>query len=102
MIIDKNSIVNGIRNGSIELVKSPHGDGVVCNIGDYWFYFGGREAEFYGDPDQYMKDMGLDKVVNQIFEALEDLKEGKTEKDYADEWWYYYYFLKEYDQRRGQ
>ena len=97
MIISKNAIARGIRNGSIELVKSPHGDGVVCNIGEHWFYFGGKEAEDYGDPEQYIGDMGIRKVVNQIFEALEDIKDWKEDGDkYSDEWLYYAFYLQEY------
>ena len=94
VIIDKNDIVQGIKNGIIELVKSPHGDGTVCSIGDCWFYFGGQTAEEYGDPEQYMKDMGFRTVVNEIFSALEGIK-GKDEKTIPDEWWYYRFYLNE-------
>lgn len=94
MIIDKNDIAQGIRNGIIELVKSPHGDGTVCSIGDHWFYFGGQTAKEYGDPEQYMKDMRFRTVVNEIFSALEGIK-GKDEKTIPDEWWYYRFYLNE-------
>ena len=43
-MITKNMVVKGYGKGLIKLINSPNGDGIVCSIGDNWFYFGGETA----------------------------------------------------------
>ena len=37
-------VIEGYGKGLIKLINSPNGDGIVCRIGDNWFYFGGETA----------------------------------------------------------
>ena len=44
-MITLEQITAGMEHGDIAVVDSPNGDGAVCQIGEYTFYFGGQEAE---------------------------------------------------------
>lgn len=40
-MITKEKIKSGIRDGIIKFVVDPNAEsGTVCQIGDWWFYFG--------------------------------------------------------------
>jgi len=43
----------GYEEGHIKLIESPHRDGIVCQIGDNWFYFGGQTAEDFKNVEEY-------------------------------------------------
>ena len=38
-MITEDMIREGYSAGIVRVIDSPHGDGAVCQIGDYWFYF---------------------------------------------------------------
>lgn len=59
--------------------------GLICHIGEYWFYFGGSEFE-YVDPD----DITFATKVEEIKMALDSFYE---EEHMDDEYLYYYYYL---------
>lgn len=63
--------------------------GLVCNIGDYWFYFGGSEFE-YTNP----KDISFSVLVNGIKTVLDDFY--KHPEMFENEYMYYYYYLCEH------
>ena len=44
-MITPEMIADGLDAGTVSIVDSPHNDGPVCQIGDYWFWFAGGEAE---------------------------------------------------------
>lgn len=64
-------------------------DGLVCYIGDYWFYFGGSEFE-YTDP----KDIPFSVLVDEIKTVLDDFY--KHPEMFENEYMYYYYYLCEH------
>ena len=48
-MITLDMVEESIRNGKIRLVTDPNMErGTVCQIGDFWFYFGGETAEEMG------------------------------------------------------
>lgn len=90
-MITKQMVENAYDDGVIELDISPNGDGTVCRIGEYWFYFGGMTAEDYADPREYERDITKETIIEEIFETLDDSLRWDSE----DEYWYYYRYLKE-------
>ena len=46
-------IARGLIDGVIRLIMSPHEDGVVASVGEYWFYFGGQTAEECSSVEEY-------------------------------------------------
>lgn len=66
--------------------------GVLCVIGDYWFYFGGEEADLLSVAE-YKKNFSEDTIIDQIHSTLEAFAED--EELNGDEYRYYYYYLKE-------
>lgn len=62
------------------------GSGTVCSIGDNWFYFGGLTAEELS-PEEYLKEVPKQDIVDEIFTVLEDFK--KYEAEFGDEYRYY-------------
>ena len=91
-MITLNMIENGYSVGLIKLIESPNDDGVVCKIGDDWFYFGGLTAE-ENTVEEYKRNVPLEDIINEIFEALEDFRDDAI---YNDEYLYCEYFLREH------
>ena len=91
--ITKKMVKEGYDKGIIKLVVNNDADGVVCQIGDNWFYFGGLEAEVYTDVKQYVEDMSKDEIIRDIYEALQDFEDLE---DFYDEYLYYYSILVEH------
>lgn len=89
-LITKEMIVGGYKQCLINLIKSPNGDGIVCKIGDNWFYFGGLTAEEYDSVQEYKARVSESDIISEIYDVL---CEFTTE--FADEYLYYYYYLKE-------
>lgn len=79
----------GYEEGLIKLIESPNGDGIVCKIGDNWFYFGGQTAEEYKDVESYKNDIPKEDIIKEIYEVLNELS---TELE--DEYLYYEGFLR--------
>ena len=65
--------------------------GIVCQIGEFWFYFGGLTAEEYDSVEKYKSDMDEHEIISNIYEVLDH--DFKTE--FSDEYLYYYWYLKE-------
>lgn len=84
----------GYEAGIIKLInaRAVLGDGVACQIGDNWFYFGGQTAEEYNDVEKYKNDIPKDDILKSIYEVLEQFS---TEDSFEDEYLYYECFLKE-------
>lgn len=86
-MITKEMIKLGYKQGIVELVSSPNSDGIVCRIGDNWFYFGSFTAAEYESVEEYKRDIPTETIVNEILAVLEDFKnqpENKDEYDYYD------------------
>ena len=82
--ITKKMIEDGLMSKVI--IPKLEKDGLVCCIGDYWFFFGGIEFE-YTNP----KDIPFSVLVNEIKEVLDDFY--KHAEMFEDEYMYYYYYL---------
>lgn len=89
-IITKEMVIRGYNQHLINLILSPNGDGIVCQIGDNWFYFGGSTAEEYDNVAEYKEIMLTSDIITGIYNVL---CEFKTE--FEDEYLYYYYYLME-------
>lgn len=91
-MITKNMVKKGIEEGWILFIKCPNfGSGTVCKIGENWFYFGGTTAEEL-DPEEYLEQVPVDDIVNEIFDVMEDFR---TDSFFEDEYAYYEAYLRE-------
>jgi hypothetical protein len=86
--ITKEMVVSGYNQHLINLILSPNGDGIACQIGDNWFYFDGSTAEEYDNVAEYKEVMLTSDIITNIYNVL---CEFKTE--FEDEYLYYYYYL---------
>lgn len=79
-IITKDTIHKGLESGLITLIKNPQQDtGTVCQIGEYWFYFGGETAEEYG-PKLLQYLVPYQDIESEIYDALMQFKENEENK----------------------
>jgi len=78
--------------GIIQLVMSPHNDGVVCQIGEHWFYFGGYTAEKCRSVEEYKAITSEEVIISDIFVTLNDFLPNEETKD---EYRYYHCYLLE-------
>jgi len=86
-MIFKEMIRDGLRYGIIKLEQSPNNDGIVCRIGDNWFYFGGSTAEEYDSVEKFRQDIPQNDIIEDIYSAIQEFSqesELKTEYDYYD------------------
>lgn len=91
-MITKQTIKDGYNKGFITLIKSPNGDGIACQIGDNWFYFGGLTAEGYDTVEKYKMEIDTKTIIDEIYSVLNDFKDSGEEL--KDEYLYYEYYLK--------
>lgn len=84
-MISRECIKRGIQSGKVRFITDPNSDsGTVCSIGNNWFYFG-DEAALYLNPDNYLKIVPIDNIVESIYETLGDFcSEGYGFKDEYD------------------
>ena len=81
-VITKEKIKAGLRDGVVRLITDPNMEsGTVCQIGEFWFYFGGETAEDMA-PEEYMKCVPIDDITNEIFDALDSFKKDGFEDEY--------------------
>jgi len=86
--ITEEMIREGYAKGVITLGIDPNMEqGTVAAIGDYWFYFGGLEADEL-NPDEYAASLSEEEIAHAIFESIDELS---TES--PDEYRYYYSIL---------
>ena len=91
-MISLEMVTRGLKNGTVSIVDSPNGDGAVCKIGDYWFYFGGSEAESCS-AEEYAASVPESDLAREIHETLEGFREAP--ETYGDEYAYYEAMLTE-------
>ena len=90
-MITPEMIADGLDAGTVSIVDSPHNDGPVCQIGDYWFWFAGGEAEQTTAAD-YVANVPREDIVREIMDVLNDFR---TIPENQDEYAYYEAFLRE-------
>lgn len=82
-MITEAMIREGYAAGIVQVIDSPHGDGAVCQIGEYWFYFwNGEELS----AAELTRLFSADVIVHEIWRGLE---QSKRELEFADEYDYY-------------
>ena len=92
-MITRKMIFDGYYKGLVRLIESPNNDGVVCQIGDIWFYFGGLTAEECKTVEKYKASVDTKTILDEIYSVLNDFKDSGVE--YQDEYSYYELYLKE-------
>lgn len=90
-MITRKMIFDGYCKELVRLIESPHDDGVVCQIGDNWFYFGGLTAEECKTVEEYKAKVDTKTILDEIYSVLNDFKDS----GFKDEYLYYEYYLKE-------
>lgn len=90
-MITKEMVRDGIRNGSIHFVKDPNMEhGTVCQIGGYWFYFGGETAEGM-QPEEYLRAVSSEDIAGEVYDTLEEFRVSGEE--FEAEYAYYEAYL---------
>lgn len=103
-LLTRKMIEQGYKQGIIKLttyadyynyVEQTKDDkvGVICVIGDHWFYFGGEEAEI-STVEEYKNNIPENTIIGEIYDTL--LGFGDDWEFYGDECMYYYYYLEEH------
>lgn len=85
-MISKEMIKQGIEQGVIKFIVDPNMDsGIVCRIGEGWFYFDRATAEEMNpvemSPEEYLKKVPVNYIVNEIYDALKDNSSGIFEDE---------------------
>lgn len=82
--ITKKMIREGLKKGIIKITTNDI-DYIVCEIGDFQFYFTGG---LYNAKDIKNREIAINDIYNT-------LREFKYDDTFEDEYLYYYFFLKE-------
>lgn len=85
----KEMIFKGLCDGTVKIINNPNDDCIVCQIGDFWFYFIGSEDEDL-TPDEVYESYTKEQLTEMIYSTLQDMK-----KDGFGEVEYYKAFLEE-------
>ena len=80
-MITRELLEKGYDLGAVRLISSPHGDGTVCQIGEYWLYFGGQTAEEM-EPEEYRRNVPKANILDEILIALEGIRDDLSEDEY--------------------
>ena len=91
-MITRKMIARGLIDGVIRLIMSPHEDGVVASVGEYWFYFGGQTAEECSSVEEYTAAVPFDDIVTEIYDVLDEFKDFP---EFETEYRYYEAYLNE-------
>ncbi len=87
VMITKEKIRSGIEEHLVSFCVDPNmKSGIVCQIGDCWFYVGGVTTKEM-NPDEYVANISIADIVDAVFDVLEDFREDvelKDEYDYYD------------------
>lgn len=92
------TILNGLNLGLIKITDvgtvsgSKPREGVVCAIGNSWFYAFGQEGE-NATPEEYKKNVPMKDIAQEIYSVLCGF--GGFETELPDEYAYYALYLKE-------
>lgn len=92
-LITKKMIERGYNQGLVTIRQVE--DGVVCQIGQYWFNFDSTAEGF--TVEEYRKRNNDCDIITAIYDCLEDFRKAAVDDDcYWDEYLYYYYYLMEF------
>ena len=80
LTITMNMLDTAYEKGVIKLVcRDLHG--ITCQIGDYWFCFGGHTAEEYSSVEDYIRDIPREDIILDIYTALADFEDDPYLRD---------------------
>lgn len=96
-MITQINVQEAYASNIIQLITSPYDGGVVCQIGEAWFYFDEDNAEYYDNPEEYKNDNPEEEIVRNIYQTLCDIYvDGETDECFMDDYLYYANYLKRY------
>ncbi len=84
--ITRQMIKRAYEEGLVKIIDSPHNNGAVCRIGEYWFYFGGETAEEM-TASEYISNTPKEDIINEITTTLDDFYGCEA---LEDEYGYYF------------
>ena len=92
LLVTRDALRAGYESGTVEFVADPMaGSGTVCRIGEHWFFFGGLAAA-NESPDEYLRHVPVEDVLDEVYSVLEDFREDPA---FSDEYQYYACYLRE-------
>ncbi len=91
-MITKTMVGKGYDDGVVKLDISPNADGIICVIGEYFFYFGGLTTDEYDDVEDYKRDISRDVIIDEIYDTLDEFRKDEA---FLDEYGYYEAILRE-------
>lgn len=90
----KDLVKLGYEQGLVKLVCKIHPyEGIVCTIGDFWFFFGGETAEGYSSVEDFKKDIPEESFLTDIYNTLKNFEKCAH---LSDEYQYCITYIKEY------
>lgn len=88
-MISKEMVRKGIESGVIQFAANPAlGPGITCIIGTGYLYIGGKYADGKS-PEEFLRNAGVDKVVDDVYSILEKIlltHDFKGEYDYHEKY----------------
>ena len=76
-------IVNGLWNGTVNIIKSPNDGCLACQIGEYWFYFIGSEDENL-KIEEFKNSYDVFTIAQMILEAIVELEDDNEYAYYTE------------------
>lgn len=94
--ITYNMVSTGYHLGIIQLTRN-YAEETVCQIGEHWFYFGYDKSVSDTDLFEYCNNNTSSVIIDDIYQALEDIRDDieNGNKEMEDEYNYYYWYLME-------
>ena len=86
-MITEDLIWKGYNAGVIKLIDAPDSGEVVCQIGDYWFYFWNDGPEMSISRNELLRRYNKDQIVHAIWMGLDEFK--KLWSQFGPEYIYY-------------
>lgn len=101
ILITKEMVREGYKDGIVSLIKSPNGDGIAARIGDGWIYFGGVTAEEHDSVESYTAAIPEETIIEAIFTTLHSFGvDGQFDPGLYDEYEYYAAVFKEHEKAK--
>lgn len=72
--ITKEMLETGYDRGIVKLIISPNDDGVVCQIGEYWFYFSSPIGCDVESVEEYLSAVTKEEMIDEIYDSLDEFQ----------------------------
>lgn len=90
--ITKEMIIDGLLNGTIQIINNENDGCISAQIGDFWFYFTGNENDTLL-AKEYLEVYDLDTISDMIYRTINEEPINGQDEDDACEWLYYKFML---------